>query len=262
MNEFEKTGALLLLSVSLAFQGLSQEWFHSNDHFDFYRQDDRDYGEYVSAFSGAYDCYTDLLDLGKNHKIKIIIFSNQRNFIERVFGFYESKVTSVGMALEREETILITSYHDGNTGRDLDEYRRVARHELVHVLLPHPKAWLSEGLALFCAGQVRELEALPASPEEMGEYLNCNIFNREAYGYYSWFTRFLIQKAGFRQYVKFYKSDCNWGMVGYSGQDAFCRDAFDALIEASSEDGPLEETIRFPDSTQEIILKDSTDSRR
>ena len=134
------------------------------------------------------------------------------------------------MAVKGEDTIYITSFYDETTGRDFDEYMRVAKHELVHTLLNHDKAWLSEGLALYCADQIRTFDTLPTSYQMMSEYLSCNYYFREAYAYYSWFSRYLIQKVGFDKYLQFFRSEYNWEIVGYLNQDEFCRDAFNALI--------------------------------
>jgi hypothetical protein len=221
---------MTLLLIPLIVPELnSQELFCSNDHFRFYRHDSKDYEPYLSAFTDAYEDLTSLFELEKDHSLDVIIFSGQQDFIREVYGYYEPKVTSVGMASPGKNKIYITSFHDTTTGRDFAEYMQVARHELVHVLMKNEKAWLSEGLALWCAGQTREFESLPSTPGEMYEYLECNIYNREAYAYYAWFTRFLIQKAGFQRYLLFYNSDNDWSIIGYPGQKAFCNDAFSAL---------------------------------
>ena len=207
----------------------SQEFFYHNDHFRFYRYDQKDYNAYISTFTEAYEELTEMLELDSDHFIEVIIFANQRDFIEKIYGYYEPRVTSVGMAQKGGKRIYITSLHDTTTGRDFGEYIRVARHELVHALLNNEKAWLSEGLALWCSGQKREFKSIPSGPGEMMVYLDNNIYNREAYAYYDWFTRFLIEKVGFRNYLKFYKSNCDWSIIGYPGQKEFCNDAFSAM---------------------------------
>ena len=156
-----KNKLLLLILVVITCKVFSQEFFYCNEHFRFYSYDEKNYNSYVLTFTEAYDDLTDLFGQERNHLIEIFIFPDQREFIEKVFGYYESKVTSVGMAVKGEDSIYITSFYDRNTGRDFNEYLKVAKHELVHTLLNHEKAWLSEGLALYCADQVRIFDTMP-----------------------------------------------------------------------------------------------------
>lgn len=202
--------------------------FDKSENFIFYREDNRNYESYKEEFQKAYDEIHERFKLGDNRKIKVYIFENQKNFIKKVFGYYEPKVTSVGMAKEGEETIYITSYYDTATGRDKNEYMKVAKHELVHKLLPNEKTWLSEGVALYLANQPREMIQLPKDIKEVEEYIDYSIYNKEAYGYYSLFSRYIIEKSGINRYMQFYFEN-DWNIIGYRSKQEFCKEIYDYI---------------------------------
>jgi hypothetical protein len=142
----------------------------------------------------------------------------------------EPAVASVGMAKPRDQTILLTSYHDATTGRTTDEYMRVACHELVHVLMPHDRTWLQEGLALFLAGQQRDFVVPPRGSGDIKDFIGMNITDPEAYGYYGWLTRFIIQRSGLEAYLEFYRGESyDFGLIGYRDVDDFCSQAYREL---------------------------------
>ncbi len=226
---------LLMLQSVLAIPAFSQdlELFHQDAHFDFYREDQMDYPLYLEAFNDSYYELCDFFDLEKNHTIKVIVFQNQKQFIEEIWGYYEPRITSVGMGRKEENTIFITSYHDDTTGRDIEEYLKVAKHELTHILFSNEKAWLNEGIALYLANQYREILEYPKNVEDLEVYIDCNIYNKEAYGIYCWLTRFIINKAGLDTYIDFYLDDDNWDIIGYANKKEFCIDAYNTLISST-----------------------------
>lgn len=165
----------------------------------------------------------------KDHHIRFFIFESQRRFVEHIFGRWEPGITSIGMAKADEQLVLITSFIDESSGRDLEEYLKVVRHELIHILSPHEKAWLNEGLALFLAGQERDIVEYPEHIEQLELFMEANIYSPEAYGYYSWLTRYIIGRSGFEAYLDFFRSIDSWALIGYPDQGAFCDEAFRVL---------------------------------
>jgi hypothetical protein len=210
---------------------------HRTGHFTYCSADPRDHSRYIDTLEAAYPELCETLGLSPEHTIRVDVYPGQREFLRELFGGRPPPgVTSVGMARPREQTILLTSYHDATTGRTLEEYLRVARHELVHVLMPHEHTWLQEGLALYLAGQERDFLAPPRGPQDIKDHVTMNITNREAYGYYSWLTRHIIRRSGFAAYLEFYRGESpDFRLLGYEGVDDFCARAYEAL---RSELGP------------------------
>lgn len=217
---------ILLFFISTSVSGQDFEQFHSDKHFSFYKKDTSNYTEYVNEFKQAYEYLSNKLNIEKNHRISIKIFKDQKSFIREIFGYYNEHVTSVGMAIPHKSTIYITSFYDTSTGRSFDEYTKVIRHELVHILLPNDYKWLSEGLALFLANQEREILKMPQNSYDILSYLNENVYDENAYGYYFFLAKMLIDKVGLTKYIKFYQSDLDWNIVGYNNAIEFCNEAF------------------------------------
>ncbi|MBN2051730.1 MAG: hypothetical protein JW760_14865, partial [Spirochaetales bacterium] len=56
-----------------------------------------------------------------------------------------------------------------------------------------------------------------------------NIYNKEAYAYYSWLTRYIIEENGFEAFLEFFKSNDDWNIIGYRDKHDFCAQAYTAL---------------------------------
>jgi hypothetical protein len=225
----------ILLGITLYFSAMpcfaqKFESFYKNNHFEFFREDTLNYHAYIEQFNRSYTELYEKLDLETDQKIKIFVFKSQKSFIEYIFGYYEKKVTSVGMTKPKQNVIYISSFRDSTAGRTYEEFMNVVTHELTHALYFNENKWLSEGIALFLANQKREILSPPKNSKELMMYIDCSIINAEAYGYYSFFTRFLIKRIGFESFKKFYQSNMDWSIIGYTNASEFCEEVFAELM--------------------------------
>lgn len=223
---------ILLLASIATINAEDFEKYSTNSNFNFYRQKNEDYTEYIREFTESYLELVELFNLEDEYKIDVYIFSTQTKFIENVYGYYDKKAKFHGMAKRGENTIYITSYYDTTHGLDSSDFFKIVKHELVHTLLEdkNDRRWLSEGLAIYCAKQEFDYKMSPKNIENMNEYLSNNYTFIEAYEYYAWFTKYLIEKIGLKRYLNFYKSDYDWSIMGYSNQLEFCKEAYEEFI--------------------------------
>lgn len=218
------------------------------EHFSYYAEDALSYSCYVDELEAAYLELCAVLEVAPSHNVSVEIHASQRDFLSRIFGADAQRVTSVGMATSREQRILLTSYHDSTTGRTRDEYMRVARHELVHILAPHEQTWLQEGLALFMANQERDFVTPPSCAQDIKDHIMMSITNREAYGYYSWLTRYITGRCGLERYLEFYQDgSTDFRTIGFADIDDFCSQAYEHLRscqQSSTSVGPAQSSNR------------------
>ena len=223
--------AIMLVSGPVFAQGLVR--IAETGHFIFLGIKGSSYPAYEEEFEASYAYLERLFRLDRHgrDKIEVRVHPSQKAFVRDACGG-AAWVTSVGMAESDKGLVHITSYLDGSTGRDLEEYRRVARHELTHVLMPNDAAWLSEGLALYAADQSRELIEVPGTIEDLLVYIDCNIYNKAAYGIYSFMTRAVIESRGLNAYLGFYLSG-DYAALGYGGKRDFASAMLSALKASS-----------------------------
>lgn len=144
-------------SIPLSAQNLPQAKLRESDHFNIYytEKDGSCINEVVQRLEGSYAKITEELKVSQMEKVNIIIYPNLEDFHQAI-NQPNAPDWLVGYAVGRQEILMVSPINPGPSHNDMYQ---VVVHEFAHCVTANIQPdvyqvkWLSEGVALYEAGQ-------------------------------------------------------------------------------------------------------------
>lgn len=204
--------------LSKDISGLSQ--IYSSEDFVFFAEDNNDYSELIDDIEMADKRFQKLFDIKLNGRVEVFIFKNRTTFSKSVFNIDTPYLNISAFSDYKEKKFYVTSFY--SDPENLERYKKIPVHELVHLYLPNDILWLREGVACYYSNMLYDvkLDNIPCNIEDFGFYTDSEN-TIEAYNLSSWLVKYVIEELcdnDFNLFIKYFNDPVDYSIIGVKNE--------------------------------------------